>query len=85
MSSLSSDTTRETGAENRSGECYYYYYYYYYYYAYYYWPFLSSHHLFQVYYKVRQHILLQKARMVCHYKARQLFYYKVRQFYCKVR
>ena len=27
--------------------------------AYYYWPYLSSHHLFQVYYKVRQHILLQ--------------------------
>ena len=27
--------------------------------AYYYWPYLSPHPLFQVYYKVRQHILLQ--------------------------
>ena len=27
--------------------------------AYHYWPYLSSNRLFQVYYKVRQHILLQ--------------------------
>ena len=44
----------------------------------YYWVHLSSDHLFQVYYKVRQLFLLQSA-MVCYYKVRQLFYYKVRQ------
>ena len=38
----------------------------------------SFYHLFQVYYKVRQLLLLQSA-MVCYYKVRQLFYYKVRQ------
>ena len=43
-----------------------------------YWVYLSSDHLFQVYYKVRQVFLLQSA-MVCYYKVRQLFYYKVRQ------
>ena len=42
-----------------------------------YWVYLSSDHLFQVYYKVRQ-VLLQSA-IVCYYKVRQLFYYKVRQ------
>ena len=42
-----------------------------------YWVCLSSDHLFQVYYKVRQ-VLLQSA-MVCYYKVRQLFYYKVPQ------
>ena len=44
----------------------------------YYWVHLSSDHLFQVYYKVRQLFLLQSA-MVCYCKVRQLFYYKVRQ------
>ena len=51
----------------------------------YYWVYLSSDHLFQVYYKVRQ-VLLQSATafllqsvMACYYKVRQLFYYKVRQ------
>ena len=43
-----------------------------------YWVYLSSNHLFQVYYKVRQLFLLQSA-MVWYYKVRQLFYYKVRQ------
>ena len=43
-----------------------------------YWVYLSSDHLFQVYYKVRQLFLLQSA-MVCYYKVRQLFHYKVRQ------
>ena len=44
----------------------------------YYWVYLSSNHLFQVYYKVRQLFLLQSV-MVCYYKVRQFFYYKVRQ------
>ena len=51
----------------------------------YYWVYLSSDHLFQVYYKVWQ-VLLQSATafllqsaMVCYYKVWQLFYYKVRQ------
>ena len=44
----------------------------------YYWVYLSSDHLFQVYYKGRQLFLLQSA-IVCYYKVRQLFYYKVRQ------
>ena len=43
-----------------------------------YWVYLSSNHLFQVYYKARQLFLLQSA-MVCYYKVRQLYYYKVRQ------
>ena len=43
-----------------------------------YWVYLSSDHLFQVYYKVWQLFLLQST-MVCYYKVRQLFYYKVRQ------
>ena len=50
-----------------------------------YWVYLSSDHLFQVYYKVRQ-VLLQSATafllqsaMICYYKVRQLFYYKVLQ------
>ena len=49
------------------------------------WVYLSSDHLFQVYYKVRQ-VLLQSATafllqsaIVCYYKVRQLFYEKVRQ------
>ena len=37
----------------------------------YYWVYLSSDHLFQVYYKVRQPFF--------YYKVRQLFHYKVRQ------
>ena len=36
-----------------------------------YWVYLSSDHLFQVYYKVRQLFLLQSA-MVCYYKVRQV-------------
>ena len=44
----------------------------------YYRVYMSSNHTFQVYYKVRQLISLQRA-MVCYYKVRQLFYYKVRQ------
>ena len=43
-----------------------------------YWVYLSSDHLFQVYYKVRQ-VLLQSATAFFYYKVRQLFYYKVRQ------
>ena len=39
----------------------------------YYWVCMSSNHKFQVYYKVRQVILLQSA-MVCYCKVRQLFY-----------
>ena len=53
----------------------------------YYWVYLSSDHLFQIYYnskcdkcyyKVRHVFLLQSA-MICYYKVRQLFYYKVQQ------
>ena len=36
-----------------------------------YWVYLSSDHLFQVYYKVRQLFLLQSA-MVCYYNVRQV-------------
>ena len=43
----------------------------------YYWVYMSSNQTFQIYYKVRQLILLQSA-MVCYYKVRQRFYYKVR-------
>ena len=35
------------------------------------WAYLSSDHPFQVYYKVRQFILLQSA-VVCYYKVRQV-------------
>ena len=37
----------------------------------YYWVYLSSDHLFQAYYKVRQLFLLQRP-MVCYYKVRQV-------------
>ena len=40
------------------------------------WVYLSSDHLFKVYYKVRQRFLLQST-IVCYYKVRQ-FYYKER-------
>ena len=47
-----------------------------------YWVYLSSDHLFQVYYKVRQLFLLQSATSVITKCDR---YYKVWQFYYKVR
>ena len=55
----------------------------------YYWVYLSSNHLFQVYYKVRQ-VLLQSATAFLLQSATSVItkcdrYYKVWQFYYKVR
>ena len=49
----------------------------------YYWVYLSSDHLFQVYYKVRQ-VLLQNARaFLLAFITKCDRYYKVQQFYYK--
>ena len=45
----------------------------------YYWVYLSSDHLFQVYYKVRQLFLLQSAIDGLLLQSSTAFYYKVRQ------
>ena len=51
--------------------------------AYYYWPYLFSHHLFQVYYKVRQHILLQSPGLSVYTKCDSFFIIKCDNFIAK--